>query len=213
MFKDKYGLTKAVLEGRKTMTRMIVPECKELDILRHWEHNEGAIATGYEEKTQSFRFDYCPDKKRRYSIDHLNLIPRYKVGEVVAVAQAYRDIRDIIGDVHDGKSIKFMPGWSNKMFVRADLMPYQIRITNVRVERLQDISDDDCLREGIHIDGSAPDSYQPFYTFFGSQEKDGTPVGFHDPRYAFEILINKISGKGTWDRNPWVFVYEFELVK
>ena len=30
---------------------------------------------------------------------------------------------------------------------------------------------------------------------------------------AYEILIDKVSGKGTWERNPYVFVYDFELVK
>ena len=207
MFDDRYGLTKAVLEGRKTMTRRIVPECRELDVLRRWEHNEGAIATGYEEHTYSFRFDYCPDKKRRISIDHLNLIPSYKVGEVVAVAQRYKDIRDIIGDIQDGKSIKSMAGWNNKMFVSADLMPYQIRITNVRIERLQDISDEDCLREGIFWDyGDYPYMATKMYKYNEKEE-------YIHPKVAFAALIDKVSGKGTWESNPWVFVYEFELVK
>ena len=207
MFDDRYGLTKAVLEGRKTMTRRIVPECRELDVLRRWEHNEGASATGYEEHTYSFRFDYCPDKKRRISIDHLNLIPSYKVGEVVAVAQRYKDIRDIIGDIQDGKSIKSMAGWNNKMFVSADLMPYQIRITNVRIERLQDISDEDCLREGIFWDyGDYPYMATKMYKYNEKEE-------YIHPKVAFAALIDKVSGKGTWESNPWVFVYEFELVK
>lgn len=40
-----------------------------------------------------------------------------------------------------------MDGWDNKMFVRAEHMPHRIRITDIRVERLQDISDEDCLRK------------------------------------------------------------------
>lgn len=221
MFNDRYGLTKAVLEGRKTMTRRIVPECRELDVLRRWEHNEGAIATGYEEHTYSFRFDYCPDKKRRISIDHLNLIPSYKVGEVVAVAQSYNDsgwnpntlqqtfvkeptvfpdldpISPLSGWID--LPLKYHKGWSNKMFVIAGLMPHQIRITNVKVERLQDISPEDCVKEGIW------EAQQVNYTSI-----DGIP---YSPCEAFANLIDKVSGNGTWERNPWVFVYEFELVK
>ncbi len=215
MFNDRYGLTKAVLEGRKTMTRRIVPECKELDILRHWEHNEGAIATGYEEHTHSFRIDYCPDKKRRTSIDHLNLIPSYQVGEVVAVAQSYNDsgwnpntlqqtfvkeptvfpdldpISPLSGWID--LPLKYHKGWSNKMFVSADLMPHQIRITHVKVERLHDISPEDCVKEGIG--------------------RNSDIMNYPGPREAFAALIDKVSGNGTWERNPWVFVYEFELVK
>lgn len=187
MFNDKYGLTKAVLEGRKTMTRRIVPECKELDILRYWEHNEGAIATGYEEHTHSFRIDYCPDKKRRISIDHLNLLPYYKPGEVVAVAQAYKDTFNT-GQI---SPLVAKAGWTNKMFVRADWMLHKIRITHVKVERLQDISPEDCVKEGIGRNS----------------------MNYPGPREAFAALIDKVSGKGTWESNPWVFVYEFELVK
>ena len=33
------------------------------------------------------------------------------------------------------------------------------------------------------------------------------------PHEAYAALIDKISGKGTWERNPYVFVYDFELVK
>ncbi len=218
MFNDRYGLTEAVLEGRKTMTRRIVPECRELDILRHWEYYKGAIPTGYEGHTHSFRIDYCPDKKARISIDHLNLIPSYKVGEVMAVAQRYKDIRDIIGDIQDGKSIKSMAGWNNKMFVSADLMPHQIRITNVRVERLQDISDEDVYKEGFAKDtvnngwGNYAHHWEAmlvYYDSIGRTREIRSPY----PREAFATLIDKVSGKWTWQSNPWVFVYEFELVK
>ena len=176
MFNDKFGLTEAVLEGRKTMTRRIAEKVLVEDI------DQRLVWTGEFKK------------------------PKYEVGEVVAVAQAYRDIRDIIGDVHDGKSIKFMPGWSNKMFVKADLMPHQLRITNVRLERMQDISDGDCKKEGVDYIGGYSESY-----YFG-HGVGNIRLG-NSPREAFAALIDKVSGKGTWKSNPWVFVYEFELVK
>lgn len=36
---------------------------------------------------------------------------------------------------------------------------------------------------------------------------------FVDYRAAFASLIDKVSGRGTWQRNPWAVVYEFELVR
>lgn len=93
------------------------------------------------------------------------------------------------------------------MFVRADLMPHKIRITNVRVERLQDISDEDCLREGIFWDyGDYPYMATKMYKYNAKEE-------YIHPKAAFAALIDKVSGKGAWASNPWVFVYEFELVK
>lgn len=76
--------------------------------------------------------------------DEGEILPRYKVGEIVAVAQSYADIGI--------EPFAFCEAaWRNKMFVKAELMPYQIKITNVRIQRLQDISDEDCLREGIEL--------------------------------------------------------------
>lgn len=175
MFNDRYGLTEAVLEGRKTMTRRSVPE-KLIKAI------EGGVPG--------------------FAI----MASKYKVGEVVAVAQAYKDTWGNPDFLFAHK-----PGWNNKMFVSADLMPHQIRITNVRVERLQDISEVDCIREGIFRLSCNLYEYRGVCYFFdGDTSKVGT---FKTPRAAFAALIDKVSGKGTWERNPWVFVYEFELVK
>lgn len=81
-------------------------------------------------------------------------------------------------------------------------MPHRIRITDIVVERLQDISDEDCLKEGIEYVRSI-DKY-----FFC-----GVNYYFDTPRAAFAELIDKVSGKGTWEKNPYVFAYEFETVK
>ena len=207
MFNDRYGLTKAVMEGRKTMTRRIIKAPRTM---------EGKDVYGFSVVS------YCNGEVVEVmAVDEEgatinNILPKYKVGEVVAVAQRYKDIRDIIGDIQDGKSIKSMDGWNNKMFVRADIMPHHIRITNVRVERLQDISDEECLKEGIYKDEPRPGFCFNGYAFDLSQDQYGNILAaewFKTPRLAFAALINRISGKGTWESNPWVYVYEFELVK
>lgn len=142
----------------------------------------------------------------------------YKVGEVVAIAQSYMDV-DLFH--RKGKNaayleyldsilpeLKLSPGWGNKMFVKADLMPHHIRITGIKIERLQDISDKDCLKEGIYKGrcGSADTHFMDAYYYKGDIQPYCTP------RDAFATLIDKVSGKGTWSSNPFVFVYEFELV-
>lgn len=104
---------------------------------------------------------------------------------------------------------EIQPDWTNKMFVKADLMPRHIEFTDRKVERLQDISDEDCLKEGIYED-SGDDEFPPsiFYEFEGNKDN-----GFDTPREAFAALIDKVSGKGTWESNPYVWAYEFELMK
>ena len=134
MFNDRYGLTHAVIEGRKTMTRRIV--------------SGGTLLP--EDRIEEASI--CPDGFVSI-IAHggeslIEVKYRYKVGEIVAVAQRYYCVVSPECDAPvDG--MDRAPGWRNKMFVRADLMPFQIRITGIKCERLQDISNEECLREGI----------------------------------------------------------------
>ena len=182
MFNDKFGLTKAVLEGRKTMTRRV---CKD----QQWS------------KSDLLAFNY----------DRLTLMtpPNYLIGEVVAIAQSYNDVIEEWKKGY-GQGFCFSPkdraGMTNKMFVRADDMPHHIKITNILVEHLQDISDEDCLREGIRKWDKVGNPLGPSYDFVNS------PHGYTTPREAFAALIDKVSGKGTWESDPMVWVYEFELV-
>lgn len=184
-FRDSGGLnlTQAVLSGRKTMTRRAVSEQVEKDAM--------------------VRASLCSttDLMRREKIVYILNHSPYKVGDVVAIQQAYRDIPAIVvSSSYDCHKLSKSAGWTNKMFVKAKFMPHHIRITDVRVERLQDISDEDCMREGIANEG--------MYTLGGKYIERG----YHTPREAFTALIDKVSGRGTWHANPLVRVYSFELV-
>ncbi len=223
MFNDKYGLTQAVLEGRKTQTRRIISIPKNIQkqivgepkITGGKDYRLGVEVRIYDEEDD----DFVP----------MYVQPVYLVNEVVAIAQSYGVISDNISHNPSVQKAQFycdvmktcypkeeiprdkedIAGWSNKMFVKSKLMPHQIRITKVRIQRLQDISDNDCIKEGIFED-SGDDKFPPsiFYDFEGNKDD-----GFDTPREAYAALIDKISGKGTWESNPYVWVYEFELVK
>lgn len=184
-FKDSGGLnlTQAVLSGRKTMTRRAVIEQVEIDAM--------VYAEGKSEFTR-VKFEYV-----------LKHSP-YKVGEVVAIQQAYKEVyKELFNDEISQKISQETAGWNNKMFVKATIMPHHIRITDVRVERLQDISDEDCLREGIL---TITDMHDITNYYFGESDE------YYTPRKAFAALIDKVSGHGTWDSNPLVWTYSFELV-
>lgn len=193
MFNDRYGLTLAVLEGRKTMTRRLIP--REFFTL-NWDTHADTLV--YENANGDF-IDILDSK-----------YCHYKVGEIVAVAQSYRDVL-AEGFESDAAVLRAfeqrrLVSLTNKMFVKPGLMPHRIRITDVRVERLQDISDEDCLREGIRY---IPEIDR--YYFERTDREEG--FYFTSPRAAFAELIDRVSGRGTWDRNPYVVAYEFELLK
>lgn len=174
------------------------------------------------------------------------ILPKYKVGEVVAIAQSYKTInefyeiaykrhnsfhgqivtkydipfKEIVKWFELRESLKDTAGWTNKMFVKADLMISHIRITNIKIERLQDISDEDCIREGVipfeHIIPNAAKQivtmYYPCQYMKDCANKIGWGRVYHTPHEAFAALIDKVSGRGTWNNNPYVFAYEFELI-
>lgn len=190
MFNDQYGLTQAVLEGRKTQTRRIA----------------------YQEP---FKF-YCncgfytegKDKGKLAINDGNEIVAKstYKIGEVVAVAQRYSDI-PFNKEIFKGAGLSI--GWVNKMFVKSDLMPHQIKITNIRCERLQDISTDDCMKEGIfcsHIEG-----VHDAYSYDATNDSKRKKWWYQTPIEAYKMLSCKLHLH--WGSNPLVFVYDFVLVK
>lgn len=199
MFNDQYRLTESVLEGRKTQTRRII-KCPRT-FKGEWVAGFNIHIRKSDKKVVDWPCMYDADERE---FDGGEILPRYKVGEIVAIAQSYADI-----------GIEPFPfceaGWRNKMRVKANLMPHQIKITNVRIQRLQDISDEDCLAEGIRKIES--NKISKAFGFDNSYEIPNQFPVFDSPREAYAALIDKVSGNGTWESNPWVFVYEFELVK
>lgn len=212
MFDDRYGLTQAVIDGRKTVTRRTELEDGANYVARHW--------------NQIYHPQHCYYQDARGLCQLVNrqtdkvFVPRYKLGEIVAVAQSYRDAgyeclpyRDTDEYVYlkrDGVVIPDLSvaaaGVTNKMFASAKQMPYRVWITGIRIERLQDISDEDCLREGV--------CYLPEIDRYYFERKDKEQgFYFNSPREAFAALIDKVSGKGTWNSNPFVVVYEFEVMQ
>ena len=197
MFNDKFLLTQAVLRGEKTQTRRIV--------------KDGTPLGNFEETLK-----HSP----------------YKVGEVVAVAQCYkRTYAEMIIDFtkHNyhlsreetaerfRKHYENTAGWDKKMFVKAELMPHKIKITNVRIEQLQDISDEDCLCEGLKFryvnmgSGSAAKREDYYYEYINGHN-NVCDYGTMFPKETFSIFMDRIAGYGTWESNPYVWVYDFELV-
>lgn len=180
MFNDKFCLTKAVLEGAKTMTRRVL---KEGTPLGNWEETAKCLP--------------------------------YKVGEVVAIAQSYKEVYpnadfEMVGDGF----MKESAGWTNKMFVRADFMKHHIKITDVKVERLYDISDEDIMREGIREERFAGGDSMFFYnkTFIRNKKQCVEQIYNSTARRAFASLVCKIVGGNTWHSNPFVVAYTFYLV-
>jgi len=195
------GLTRAVLEGLKTKTRRLI----KVPDTWHGIHVCGVGPDTYKQSLVLYDADGASIEDPKTRLCGL-IMPRYLVGEIVAVAQCYEEALSPL-DWVNRLIYKDEPGWKNKMYVRADLMPHQIQINGYHVERLQDISDEDCLKEGIIEYAPCCECGSELYAF------DGADDVWYTPREAFAALIKKIHGRKVWDDNPWVFAYDFTRIK
>lgn len=195
MFNENYGLESASIEGWKQRTCRI-PKLTDED-------------KEYLDTATFFDWNIRKDNILKH-------YAKYKVGDVVAIAQSYSFItRNMKSDdyvsprysafLSKGPHLQADGGWDNKMYVRADFMPYRIRITDVRLEHLQDITDGDCLKEGIKMDLDTAGMCAMYY-FIGCKPSEI----YTNPRSAFAALINKTCGKNTWKDNPYVIVYWYK---
>lgn len=189
MFNDRYHLTEMVLMERKTMTRRLA------------------------------------QPRSRSAAGALQLYPTYEVGEKVAIARSYfnllfeqKQLEELGGKskitFEDTPELRECAGFTNKMFVKANLMPDKILITRVTLQRLQDITEQEAIEEGIICRHDAFRQYGLGYTL-PNISLETTPnkyMCFINAREAFRHLINIISGYDVWEKNPFVYAYKFKLV-
>lgn len=177
-------LFKKTIEGTKTQTRRLAIEKKSTDLF------------GNEVTTISrAKYNFC---------DLLYLKEPY-IDDITSDKTFYKyDPKDIEELIQSGfeEEMKIPGWWRNKLFMPESAARYFIEITGVCSERLQDISNEDCIKEGIykHI------SHARVYWKNGY---DG--LMYQTPRDAYAWLINEINGKGTWESNPYVWVYEYKV--
>ena len=203
MFNEPFGLQQATFDGVKGMTRRVIPQCI-LDAVPQYQEEYYAGALEHIEIDQAILNMVGPEKMFQQYV--------YQVGEIVAIAQKYEQARPDMNEQQreeltyaDMKHLfyrkKKLPGFKNKMFVKAEWMPHHIKITCNKVEPLCGISDEDCLREGIIDTGSG-------YTCY----RQGVLPLFRTPYAAFKALIDKLNRRGFFETNPLVFAYSYEII-
>jgi len=115
----------------------------------------------------------------------------YGLNQIPAKAEWKPDTEAIEYDGAWRPSI-FMPRWASRIL---------LKITDVRVERLQDITDEQCVDEGTVL------------TKHAVGVKLTVPQGKSLPKAMFEDLWSSINGAESWDANPWVWVVEFRRIE
>jgi hypothetical protein len=91
------------------------------------------------------------------------------------------------------------------MFLPEIFARYFIKILSVRPERLLDISEEDCEKEGIQCWAEV---YYPSYPI-----DNNNPHFYRDICDSYFSLWDSINGKNSHKLNPWVWVYEYQLTE
>lgn len=201
----------AILEGRKTQTRRVIKEPR----LNNF--------TDWDETRQGYSF-YTPPKK--YSIrgyykgeyGEVFLSPKYFEDETIYVKEKYFPYDENLNLVHSNKEViyeadfesnKLDVKWKNPIFMPEKYSRIKLKITSIKVQKLKDISEDDCIKEGILYEklNCRGVIYKNFYDY----ENKFYHLDF-DPKDSYRTLINSIYKKDIWSENPFVFVYDFEVI-
>jgi len=195
----KADMVNAILSGNKTVTRRLInpqPKLGENIFKSDWHPFDFVSST---EQKGIYKKHTCP-------YDAPELWVRETIYEDMVGSESlvrYADGQKLNKNWHTTRSYCpsiFMPRWASRI---------QLKVLNIKVERVQDITYRDAVQEGIERewDGTA---------FWYKNYSGGLPSMFkEDPVRSFETLwnsINKKRGYG-WDKNPWVWPVEFEVIK
>jgi len=205
-------MVRAILEGRKTVTRRVMKPQPHPDFLARgvhsvvpqWPNQDGVrwfMEDGCSELVK------CPHGKpgdRLWVREAHAFVPEPAYRRSTGIYQqinpsdayeacVYRENFDRARNFPWRPSIH-MPRWASRIL---------LEITDVRVERLQDISEEQALTEGVHYDS-------PHRAYFGT---DTGGIACNSARCAFADLWQSINGPGSWDANPWVWAVSFKVIQ
>jgi hypothetical protein len=184
-------MVKAILDGSKTMTRRIMkpqPTPDDIEKIKDWN-------------------------------DELFTRPKYIKGDLIWVRETYTKI---LGDCQCDSTcncgiiwyktkgpIDSMTKWTPSIFMPKAAARIWLEVTNIKVERLQSITEADAIKEGIkrlipHYNGiSTTAVYKNYISETSIRCK---------PLVSFQSLWEKINGPDSWNANPWIWVIEFKVL-
>jgi len=218
-------MVKAILSGRKTQTRRVIKlplidknigcelagnelagEVKAGDYSNFplgmpgdqlWVRETWGVVS-HEFDDDGMMIDWKPDRPAT-AIHELPFGKGYYSGHAIYAADGSFTWGDDDG-YEDGRSC-----WKPSIHMPRAVSRIQLEITNVGVQRLQDISSGDAVREGIcQLPASGRYCINPGDQYFGGAS--------HSAKEVYSWLWESIYGEGSWQANPWVWVIEFERI-
>jgi len=178
-------MVRAILDGKKTQTRRVIKSQINCNRVYHAEQDRWLF---YDISNDSYDLELdikCPYGKPGDKLWCKETFVRQYTGFDYGIIYKADGIK-ISEDMKWSPSI-YMPRWASRII---------LEITGIRVERIQDITEEDAKAEGCEIGHGLTDD-SPFFA-----------------REAFQKLWDSINAKRGygWYENPWVWVIEFKVI-
>ena len=193
-------MVQAIFEGRKKKTRRLHGLDKINKNPNDWTfHN---FSTDEKRTFAHFR------KQENNKTKSIFGISPYQIGDILWVRESFAKPPIYafgVKYIYKAGFNESICGWKPSIHMPKEAARIFLEVTNVRVERLRDISEDDAIAEGIERVSIAPFVHR-FKNYLCNNK-------FIGPKESFKTLWMKINGEDSWNANPWVWVYEFKVVE
>jgi hypothetical protein len=197
IFSDE--MYQAILDSRKTQTRRIVKKVpKKLDLKELYEYSSSYI---HSQCPYGQPGDLLWVRERTIEIEYRHYHDLKDEGKNPGLFLYKNDISPFAYNV---LQLKYgYDNWKSPIHMQKDAARIWLQITDIRVERLQDISDEDAIAEGILKVGTH--RYKNYL-------KDLNDEYFLSPLTSFRSLFESVNGEQVWYQNPWVWVISFKVL-
>ena len=206
-------MVRAILDGRKTMTRRIIKPQPIID------NDSGFVYSGNHRvciKNDMFHRQWAEAFER--------FCPYGEVGDILWVRETWKpkylkrclyEFQLKYTDVcpwfyaADGDCEKGYGSWKPSIHMPKEAARLFLRITDIRVERLQNISEEDAISEGI----KKVSNHNQWYNYLHPKNAVPAQMWVRGAVNSFETLWASINGFESWQSNPWVWVVSFEQIQ
>lgn len=210
----KAEMIRALLSGGETMTRRLVKSPMPLDgwvFDRLIQRTHGGLDACFRQGNHGIRFIRCPlgaPGDGWYAKETFCCVPVEPTDTAIdPMGFIYRaDGEDAFDRVREG--YEFTGPWKPSIFMPRAASRISGTISEIRVERLNEISEKDAIAEGIEPYHSTSYPDKIWWKSYSSSY-----LAFLGPIESYQSLWESINGPGSWDLNPWVFVYTLKQEK
>ena len=205
-------MVQAILEDRKTQTRRIAKWSKKIE-------NPVVGFTIFTEKEKGEFAVRGIHENGQYG-ESIFVLP-YKVGDILYVRETWAEsaMLEYFYKANGDERIQPTIKWRPSIHMPRAAARIFLKVIAVKAERLQDITEEDAIAEGIENMLASDPEMSPIYFKYDVSKKEAMAPGGHwahcadGPIHSFESLWKSINGPESWNENPWVFAYTFERIE